>query len=90
MVTRDERDERSRRSRAASTAALTRWAFEDTRAGTEKARAAFNDRFEREVDPDQQLDPAERARRAARLRRAYFQRLAAKSVASRRAKKEHR
>jgi hypothetical protein len=33
-------------------------------------------RFEREVDPDGALDPAERARRASHAKTAYFTRLA--------------
>jgi hypothetical protein len=47
----------------------------NTTAGTQ----AFLDRFEREVDPDATLDPAERARRAAHARKAYFLSLALKS-----------
>jgi hypothetical protein len=63
--------------RIASIAANTRWAFErDPSAATAPARRAFLDRFERAVDPDGVMDPAERAVRAARLRRAYFKRLA--------------
>jgi hypothetical protein len=42
-------------------------------------------RFEREADPAGVLDPAERARRAEHLRRAYFTRLA---LASSRARKK--
>jgi hypothetical protein len=41
-------------------------------------------RFEREVDPDGTLDPAERARRAENARKAYFASLALKSAVSRR------
>ena len=56
-----------------------RWAFEEDRiAATDKARAVFEDRFEREVDPEGRLSPAERARRARSLRSAHFARLAAK------------
>jgi hypothetical protein len=51
---------------------------------TGPARAAFNARFEREVDPDSLLDPVERARRAEHARRAHFQRLALKSAQARR------
>jgi hypothetical protein len=53
---------------------------------TANARAAFLDRFEREVDPDGVLPAAERARRAAAARKAYFVRLAAKSAEARRRK----
>lgn len=41
-------------------------------------------KFEREVDPDHALDPAERQRRAENKRKAYFQRLAFKSAQARR------
>jgi hypothetical protein len=47
-------------------------------------------KFEREVDPDNSLPPAERAKRAEHLRKAYFQRLALKSARSRRLAKEKR
>lgn len=47
---------------------------------TRPARAAFWSKFEREVDPDGVLDPAERARRAEMARKAYFARLALKSA----------
>ena len=40
---------------------------------------AFLDRFEREVDPEGVLDPAERAKRAAHAKKAYFVGLALKS-----------
>ena len=40
---------------------------------------AFLDRFEREVDPDGTLDPAERAKRTEHARKAYFLSLALKS-----------
>lgn len=71
---------------AASIAANTRWAREpDRSAATRPARDAFERRFEDEVDPDRTLSPAERARRAANAKRAYFHRLALKSAQSRRA-----
>ncbi len=53
---------------------------------TEPARAAFLDRFIREVDPDHVLAPAERARRAEAARRAHFTRLALASVRARQRK----
>lgn len=53
---------------------------------TGPARQAFQDRFEREVDPDGTLDPAERTRRAAHARKAYFTGLALKSAKARRKK----
>ena len=71
----------------ASIAASTRWAQEpDRRAATAKARAGFVRRFEREVDPDGILDPAERAIRAGYARRAHMTRLALKSKESRAAR----
>jgi hypothetical protein len=58
-------------------AAHTRWAsVEDRRAATAKARKAFLDRFERQVDPDRVLPPSERARRAESARKAHMARLA--------------
>lgn len=51
---------------------------------TAPATAASMARFAREVDPDGVLDPVERARRADHARKAYFARLALKSVQSRR------
>ncbi|OCB20818.1 hypothetical protein A5674_04165 [Mycobacterium malmoense] len=43
-------------------------------------------KFEHEVDPDGQLSPTERAKRAEFARRAYYTRLALKSAQARRAK----
>lgn len=63
------------RSLSAKIAAHSRWATEDARAGTEKARAAFLAKFEREVDPDGVLDPDERTRRAIQARKAHMARL---------------
>ncbi len=56
----------------------------DPVAHTAPARQAFLDRFEREVDPDGTLPPAERARRAEHARKAYFTRLALASAKARR------
>jgi len=53
------------------------------RTNTGPARAAFNDRFEREVDPEGVLSPSERARRADFARKAYFTRLAYRSARAR-------
>jgi hypothetical protein len=55
----------------------------DPRETTAKARRAFLSRFEREVDPDGVLPVAERLRRAESARRAYFARLALRSVRAR-------
>ncbi len=59
----------------------------DARETTKAARAAFEDRFSREVDPDGILAPAERARRAAAARKAYFTRLSYLSAKARKAKR---
>lgn len=56
----------------------------DSRKVTAPARAAFHERFEREVDPDGTLAPTERSRRADMARRAYETRLALLSVKARR------
>ncbi len=56
----------------------------DPSAHTAPARQAFLDRFEREVDPDGTLPPADRARRAEHARKSYFFRLALASAKARR------
>ena len=74
---------------AATIAANSRWAHEpDRTAATSPARAAFNKRFEDEVDPDRTMTPTERGRRAESARKAYFMRLALKSARSRRKARE--
>lgn len=83
-----EPNERALRARLA---AHTRWALEpDPAAATAKARQVFMDRFEREVDPDGDMDPVERARRAKSARKAHFTRLALKSAQARRRAKQAR
>jgi hypothetical protein len=77
--------QRALRSRAA---AYVQWSREgDRTARTATARAAFMDRFERQVDPAGELDPADRARRAQSARKAYFNALALKSSKVRAARK---
>jgi len=77
-------EQRSLRARIAS---HTSWAnTEDPKARTAPARSAFFDRFEREVDPDGVLDPADRRRRAEHARKAHMQRLALKSARARRSR----
>lgn len=66
--------------------AYTLHATHDPRETTKPARAAFLARFEREVDPDGKLPPAERLRRAGYARKAYFTRLALRSAQARRRK----
>lgn len=74
--------ERSLRARLAAHTLHARLA--DPSAHTAPARKAFHDRFEREADPDGTMDPAERARRAEHLRKAYFTALSFKSAQARR------
>lgn len=76
----------SERSLKARIAAHEKWARQDPVAGTAKARTAFLGRFEREVDPDGLLSPAERARRAEHALKAHMTRLALASAKARRAK----
>jgi hypothetical protein len=51
---------------------------------TGPARKGFMNRFEREVDPDGILPPAERARRAEHKRKEHMTRLAYRSAQARR------
>ncbi|WFE44280.1 hypothetical protein [Verrucosispora sp. WMMD1129] len=75
------------RSQIAALAAHIKWAgCDDRAAATAAARSAFNERFEKQVDPDGKLPPAERAKRAESARKAYFARLALKSAQTRRAR----
>jgi hypothetical protein len=75
--------ERSLRARAA---AYRLHSMYDSRDLTANARAAFSDRFTRQVDPDGVLPVPERIRRAECARKAYFAALAAKSAKARRAR----
>lgn len=68
----------------AQIAANTRWSREDPKEGTRSARAAYERRFELEVDPDGVLPEAERKRRATAAMRAHMQRLALASSRARR------
>lgn len=80
----------SERALAARIAANESWAATpDRTARTAPGRAAFLARFEAQVDPDNALDPIERARRAEHARKAHMQRLALKSARSRRLAREH-
>jgi hypothetical protein len=75
--------ERTLRARMAAYVLHSRY---DSRELTAPARRAFNDRFEKEVDPDGTLPPDERQRRAAAAKKAYFARLALRSAQARRRK----
>jgi hypothetical protein len=77
------------RSLRARTAVHRSWAnTSDRTARTSRGRAAFEARFEREVDPDGVLPVAERRRRAESARKAYFAELVRKAAAARRIKRE--
>jgi hypothetical protein len=76
--------ERTLRARAAAYALHSQ---RDSREVTAKARAAFEDRFVRQVDPDKALPEAERQRRAECARKAYYIALSAKAARARRLKK---
>ena len=52
-----------------------RWAKDDPVAHAHRMQAGLVAKFEREADPDGTLEPAERARRAAQLRKAHMTRL---------------
>ena len=76
--------ERSLRARAA---AYRLHGLYDSRQLTANARAAFEQRFARQVDPDGVLPQAERQRRAECARKAYYSALAAKSARARRSRR---
>lgn len=78
------------RSRDARIAALSRWAHEDPTANAVRGQRGLQDRFEREVDPDGVLNPAERARRAECARKAHMERLSKAGVAARQARAANR
>jgi hypothetical protein len=81
MSARDPHD----RTLVARIAASSRWAKEpDRAAATAPARAAFDRRFVRQVDPDGVLDPDELARRVASAKSAFYARLQLKSAQARR------
>lgn len=73
----------------AQKAIASRWAktpAEERRKAAEKATAAFLSTFEKAVDPEGILPPAERAFRADHARKAHFSGLALKSAQARRAR----
>ena len=71
MLTKDQRVLRAR--------AAAHHLHAQGRTNTAPGTRAFLDRFEREVDPDGTLDPAERAKRAGHARKAWMTALAFKS-----------
>ena len=79
----------SERALRARTAAHTSWAnTPDRSARTAPGTKALLDKFEKQVDPDGTMDPAERAMRAESARKAHFARLAFLSAQARRQRKE--
>lgn len=66
------------RSRNARRAALIRWSREDPAPQGKIAQAGLLAKFEREVDPDGELDAGERRRRAECARRAFMIEIRAK------------
>lgn len=76
------------RKMQAEIAAHASWAnTADPAARTAAARLAAYNRFERQVDPDGTMDPAERTRRAESARKAHFRQMSFKSARSRAARK---
>jgi hypothetical protein len=82
-MSRPSSDNNDRVLRARMAAHLLHAQISDEAQHTAPARAAFLSRFEREVDPDGLLDPAERARRAEHAKKAYFLKLALASKKAR-------
>lgn len=77
----------AQRKLRAQIAANTRWSREDPAPGAARGQAGLLARFEREVDPDNTLPPAERARRVESAKKAHFARLALRSARVRGARK---
>lgn len=71
------------RRTAAAIAAHSRWARTNTTEGTAPARKGFRAKFEREVDAEGTLSPAERDRRATNAMKAYMGQLSLRSRAVR-------
>ncbi|WP_086002969.1 hypothetical protein [Nocardiopsis salina] len=81
----------TRRSQIASLAAHTSWARTPHRAERmAPANRAREQKWEREVDPDGVMDPADRARAAESARAAYYRRLSMAGVEARRTKAANR
>lgn len=67
---------------------LTAWATRDPDVMVGPAHRGFRARFEKLVDPEGQLDPAERAKRVERAMTAHMLALSAKSAEVRRQRRE--
>lgn len=79
------------RTLQAQLAVHTSWANTSDRAArTAKARNAFLNQFERQVDPNGELAPEVRAQRAEHARKAHFKRLALQSAKARRLRQQKR
>lgn len=78
-------EQRSQRGRLG---AYRQQALYDTRETTRAARAAFDQRFVDQVDPERKLSEPERERRAAAARKAYFAALSLKASSARRQRAE--
>lgn len=79
----------SSRSLNGRIAALSMWAqTSDWSARSLPGRQAAWDRFERQVDPNNELPEPERLKRADAARRAHFSRLAKRSAEVRRRRKD--
>lgn len=78
-------EERTLRARVA---AHTLHSKRDPHETTAKARQAFSEKFERQVDPQGVLPPEERQRRAMHARKAHFARMALASARARRIDKD--
>lgn len=87
-MARPSSDHNERALRARMAAHLLHAQVQDPAGHTASARAAFLSRFEREVDPDGVLEPAERFRRAEHAKKAYFLKLALASRKARADKKQ--
>jgi hypothetical protein len=80
----------AQRRLGAQIAANTRWSqTPDRTAATAAARQAADARFEALVDPNSELAPDVRARLAENARKAHFQRMNAKSAATRARRKSN-
>jgi hypothetical protein len=69
----------------AERAAFVRWSREDPRPNAARGQAGLLAKFEREVDPNNELPPEERVRRAECARKAHMRMLAFKSSKARKA-----
>lgn len=73
------------RTMRAKIAAHARWSKEDPKPTGPRGQAGLLAKFEREVDPTNELPPEERRRRAESARRAHMARLAFASSKARKA-----